>query len=128
MTTYLFVTSPDYTPERVEGESIWWSCQSTTKSGDRALVYVTGVGIHYEWELLTDAKPDATWTNICDVEHVRTFTPPIQLRELRETFTENEWKPPFLNFRGYRNISLSAEIANRIRSLRIRAIESPAAD
>ena len=70
MSTYLFVTSPEYCPERVaEGVEIpWWSCSRTTEMGDHALIYVTGEGIRFEWRVMTDARPNDEWKYICDVE------------------------------------------------------------
>src|SRR5262245_43469734 len=90
--TYLFVTRPEYTPERVEeGVDVpWWSCSSTTACGDSALVYVTGAGIQYEWSVTSDADPHEEWKYICDVEHARTFDPPITLREICEAVPKDE--------------------------------------
>lgn len=120
MTTYLFVTKPEYTPERVEGgvDVPWWSCNSTTKSGDRALVYVTGVGIQYEWRVVSDADPHKKWKYICNVEHSQTFEPPISIGEIREVTTKDEWAPPFQNFRGLRSISIPEDLVERILALR----------
>jgi hypothetical protein len=120
MSAYLFVTKPRYTPERVEeGFDVpWWSCSSTSQFGDHALVYVTGVGIQYEWCITSDAKRNAKWKYICDVEHFRTFDPPIELKEIMEVVNKEEWKPPYLHFRGYRSIAVPDNIAQRIRSLR----------
>src|SRR5438132_654434 len=102
MSTYLFVTKPEFTPERVaSGSDVpWWSCSSTTRFGDRALVYVTGVGIQYEWQINSDAEPHDEWKFICGVEHARTFNPPIALREILEQISREEWAPPHMNFRG----------------------------
>jgi hypothetical protein len=120
VSTYLFVTKPEYTPERVERgfEVPWWSCSSTTQFGDRALVYVTGVGIQYEWRVTSDAQPHEEWKYICDVEHLRTFDPPIPLHDILTTVTRDEWAPPHMNFRGYRSIKVPDEVADRIRQLR----------
>jgi hypothetical protein len=119
MTTYLFVTKPEYTPERVaDGVDIpWWSCSSTTKRGDFALVYVTGVGIQYEWQVVSDAEPHDEWKYICDVTHSRTFASPITLDEICAVVTKTEWAPPHLHFRGYQSITIPDAIADRIRSL-----------
>ena len=107
MSTYLFVTKPEYTPERVEGgiDVPWWSCSSKAAHGDRALVYVTGRGIHYEWNIVSDAVPNDTWKFICDVEHVRTFEPPITIGEIRDAVPRDTWAPPYQNFRGFRSIA-----------------------
>ena len=93
MSTYLFVTKPEYTPERVESgiDVPWWSCSSTTARGDRALVYVTGLGIHYEWNIVSDADPHDEWKYICDVEHARTFDPPISIDEIRDAVPKDDW-------------------------------------
>lgn len=120
MATYLFVTRPEYTPEEVaEGIDASWSCSSTTECGDTALVYVTGVGIQYEWSVATDADPHKQWKYICNVEHARTFDPPITLREICEAVPKARWAPPYLHFRGYRSILIPEEVADRIRALRL---------
>ncbi len=120
MSTYLFVTKPNYAPERVErGFDVpWWSCSSTTKLGDVALVYVAGVGVKYEWRVSSDAAPNDEWKFICDVLHVRTFDPAISLREILKQVRRHEWAPPYMNFRGYRSIHVPENVADRIRHLR----------
>ena len=119
MTTYLFVTKPEYEPEHVEtGETTWWSCGSKMKSGDRALVYVTGAGITYEWQATADAEPDPEWKNKCSVSHESAFEPPITIREIRVAIPKEEWSPPHLNFRGYRSIEIPDDIATKLRDLR----------
>ncbi len=119
MDTYLFVTKPKYSPQRVEsGEDLWWSCSKTTKRGDRALVYVTGPGVQYEWQADSDARPDKKWKYICDVKHVQTFEPAITLREICAAVKKREWAPPYQNFRGYRSIIVPDIIVGRIRALR----------
>lgn len=118
-TTFLFVTKSDESAETVEsGKSRWWSCSSTTRNGDHALVYVAKVGIQYEWRVISNAKPDKKWTYTCDVIYVRTFDPPITIRELREAVTREEWAPPHLNFRGNQSLTIPAAVATRIRALR----------
>lgn len=118
MATYLFVTKPDYSPERVEAneEPFGWSCSRTTRSGDQALVYVTGIGIAYDWDVVSDAEPDPEWRYACDVEHVKTFDPPITIQEIRDIVPE--WSPTHQNFRGFRSIRIPEEIAKRILHLR----------
>lgn len=125
MTTYLFVTKPEYTPERVEdGVDVpWWSCSSTTERGDRALVYVTGVGIQYEWRVLSDADQHEEWKYICDVEHAQTFDPPITIGEVRDAVSKDDWAPPYQNFRGVRSITIPEEVARRILALRTQSID-----
>ena len=120
MATYLFVTKPEKTPERVESglDVPRWSCSRTTQIGDEALVYVTGVGVLYEWRILSDAEPHEKWKYICDVQHVRTFDPPITLKEICEAVPKTDWSPPYLHFRGYRSIEIPDEIADRMRGLR----------
>jgi hypothetical protein len=120
MSTFFFVTKPEYTPERVErGIDVpWWSCSSTTQVGNRALVYVTGIGVQYEWRVTSSAEPHEKWKYVCDVEHVRTFEPPIGLQEILKHVTREEWAPPHMNFRGYRSIQVTDEVADRIRQLR----------
>jgi hypothetical protein len=120
MATYLFVTKPEYSPDEVEDskEPYRWSCSRKTRSGDRALVYVTGSGIAFEWDVVSDAEPNSTWRYMCDVEHVETFHPPITIQEIRGTVAETEWSPPHQNFRGFRSIIIPEEIAKRIRNLR----------
>ncbi len=119
MATYLFVTRSDYKPEQVTpGEDLWWSCSSTTEHGDSALVYVAGVGLCYEWEARTDAEPHEEWKYICDVRHVRSFDPPITIRELREAIPGAMWAPPHQGFRGYRSIRVPDAVVELIRQLR----------
>lgn len=120
MKTYLFVTKPEFKPERVEkGVNVpWWSCSSDTARGDHAFVYVTGIGIQYEWRILSKAVPDAKWKKICKVKHVRTFDSPISIREIRNSFTQEEWAPPHQNFRGLRSIKVPDEIVLRLQALR----------
>lgn len=122
MASYLFITKPEFSPEEVEGnkEPYGWSCSRTTRSGDRALVYVTGSGIAFEWDVVSDAKPHPEWRYMCDVEHVQTFDPPITIQEIRDTVSDIEWSPPHQNFRGFRSIIIPEEIAKRIRNLRKR--------
>jgi hypothetical protein len=120
MPTYLFVTKPEYAPECVDSgfDGPWWSCSSTTMNGDRALVYVTGRGIEYEWEVLSDAEPHEQWRYICYVEQVRTFEPPITIMQIREAVSEHDWAPPYQNFRGHKSILIPGKVADRIRRLR----------
>lgn len=120
MATYLFVTKPEYTPEKVEDgfDNPWWSCSSTTRIDDQALIYITGIGIAYEWLVTSDAERDEEWRFVCDVQHSRTFTPEIPLQEIREHVTREEWAAPFTNFRGLRSIQIPEEVADRIRDLR----------
>ena len=94
------------------------SCSSTAELGDRALVYVTGVGILYEWSVTSSARREPEWRFVCDVEHVRTLDPPITLDELRRTFSRDEWAPPYQNFRGWKSIRIPDQIADQIRKLR----------
>jgi len=120
MSTYLFITKRTYKPKRVAaGLDIWWSCSSTTRAGDSALVYVTGVGIQYEWRVTSDAVPNKKWKYRCDVEHLRTFEPPISFRKICEEVTEEDWKPPHVRFRGYRSIKVPEKTARRLRRLRL---------
>jgi hypothetical protein len=119
MPTYLFVTKTAYNPESIESDQeSWWSCSRTTRTGDRAFVYVTGVGIQYEWRALSDARPHTTWRYICDVDHVRTIDPPITLGEIRDEVPEYAWKPPYQNFRGLRSIIIPDEVVQVIRAIR----------
>lgn len=118
MDTYLFVTKSEFDPQRVEeGESMWWSCSKSTKVGDRLNVYVTEIGIEYEWRATSEAEPNVEWDYTCGVEHVRTFDPPITLDDIRETFSRDEWAPPHLNFRGYRSIRIPDEVAQKLDAL-----------
>ncbi len=119
MRTYLFITKSEYTPERVEsGEVTWWSCSSTTRRGDRALVYVAGSGVQYEWRAISNAQPDDEWKYVCDVTHVRTYHPPISLNEIRNVVSRQEWAPPHQNFRGFRSVIVPENAAILIRQLR----------
>lgn len=120
MNTYLFITKPDeHQPEDVRhGTESWWSCSKTTRKRDRALVFVTGVGVAYEWRVTSDAARNNEWKYICDVEHVRTFERPIHIREIREVIPMADWKPPYTNFRGFKSLRVPDAIAERIRSIR----------
>lgn len=120
MTTYLFVTKPEYDAEAVAlGEEAWWSCSKTTQIGDHALVYITGTGIQYEWRAVSDADPDDVWRYVCDVEYVRSFDPPISLAEIRDAVARDEWAPPYQNFRGLKSIIIPEDIAETLRGLRV---------
>jgi hypothetical protein len=128
MTTYLFITRPEYTPEKVTPSwKGWWSCSSTSRAGDNAFVYVATKGICFEWVIRTDAKPHPEWKFICDVQRKGVFDPPIAIAELRSAFSRGEWPPPYLNFRGFRSLLLPDTISDRIRSLR-RNIAQPMSD
>jgi hypothetical protein len=118
MQTYLFVTKPHYMPEEAEWDNVRWSCSKTTKAGDYALVYVTGEGIQYEWCAVTDAKPHPEWRFMCELEYVRTLAPPITLGEIRAAIPEDDWAPPYQNFRGLKSIRIPEDIARRICNLR----------
>jgi len=120
MNTFLFVTRPKYSPEEVDRTwSGWWSCSSSTRTGDIALVYVATQGICYEWEVCSDAKRDDQWKFICRVQFRASLDPPITIGELKNAFDRQEWAPPHLHFRGFRSIRLDARIADHIRSLRL---------
>jgi 5-methylcytosine-specific restriction endonuclease McrA len=126
--TYLFLTKPEYKPGKVNAEHDFsWSCSKSARAGDHALVYVTGgLGITYEWKVLTDAEPDKTWGYVCDVEYVGDINPPISIRELRDAIPRKDWSSPHLNFRGNRSIEIPLVGLKAIRSLRAtrrRAIE-----
>jgi predicted HNH restriction endonuclease len=118
MPTYLFVTKREKTPERVESGQMWWSCSKTTQRDDRALVYVAGLGIQYEWRALSRAKPHKKWKYMCEVQHVQTFDPPIKINEIRNGVSKDIWAPPYQNFRGLRSINVPHNVAATIRALR----------
>jgi len=119
MTTYLFVTKPDWKPQRVKGRKRHgWSCARTTQLGDKILTYVTGQGISYEWRATSIAEPDSTWKYYCYVEHIADIAPPITIQELRQVFLKKVWAPPHLNFRGIKAIIIPDKIVERIRGLR----------
>src|SRR5262249_41753429 len=101
--TFLFVTKPDYTPERVEsGECGSWSCAKDTRLGDTILCYVTGEGIRYQWQATSDATPDddpqSKWPYFCDIVFEKAFDPPIHIREIKEVITKEEWGALGSNF------------------------------
>ncbi len=123
MTTYLFITQqPPYNPQDVhDGKWGKWSCSKSAKKGDCALVYITkGGGIAFEWEIVSDAEyePGERWSYGCKVAPLRRINPPIRIEELRDSFSREEWAPPFTNFRGMRSIMLKDSVADRIRALR----------
>jgi len=119
MRTYLFVTQPEYTPERVErGFDVpWWSCSSTTEEGDRVFVFVAGVGLQYEWRVTSNATRNDEWKFICDVEHVRSFNPVITIQELRKAFPKDVWYPPH-RLGGVKSILIPEPVVARILALR----------
>jgi len=121
MTTYLFVTSPDYEPERVCIDNVWWSCPEDAKDGETALVYVTGQGITYEWDLVSDSRPcrEKKWPYECDVQYARTFDPPIAMKEIRAAITREEWRRPYGNFQGIVDgVGIPELAARRLRAMR----------
>jgi hypothetical protein len=118
MTTYLFVTSNDFNPERVNRRAgASWSCSKTAKRGDRALVYVKGQGVTYEWRITSDAEPHKEWKFMCDVERLSQISPPITIADMCAAVSRAEWSPPHQNLRGLRSVKIPPEIANRIRLL-----------
>lgn len=126
MTTYLFITKPDHAPEQVDGSKEFrWSCSKSSRSGDTALVYVTAQGISHEWLIASDAEEDQQWGAACDVEFVANIDPPITIQELRTAIPAAVWKPPHLNFRGYKHIAIPDEVVPLIRGLRARKGEVP---
>ena len=121
MPTYLFVTGSEMGPDLIEsGDDDWWSCSKDTQYDDDALVYVKGVGIQYEWRVVSDAqrRDDRRWKYTCDVAHVKTFDPPITLRELLGAFRKDEWAAPYMHFKGYSSIVIPDEVASQIMGLR----------
>jgi 5-methylcytosine-specific restriction endonuclease McrA len=117
--TYLFVTKPQYRPEKVKAKpGFSWSCSKSVRAGDHALVYVTGgPGVMYEWKVMTNAVPDKTWGYVCDVKYIRGIDPPISIRELRDAIRRKDWSPPHVNFRGNRSIEIPPVGLKAIRSL-----------
>jgi hypothetical protein len=119
MGTYLFCTdAARYAPEDVHGTAATWSCSSTTRAGDRILVYVLGLGIGYEWQAVSDAEPDVEWKYVCQVTRVQVCKPTISLADIRQAVSRDEWAPPHLGFRGYRSIRIPEGVAERLISLR----------
>ena len=126
MRTYLLVTNPnkyEFVHDVEErSDEICWNCNKSTKSGDRLLVYLTAnIGIMYEWVewvATSDAEKDKEWKYACDIKYVRKYDPPITLKDIRDIVTEDEWKPPYLNLRGYKSIRIPDYIAERIIDLR----------
>ena len=112
MSTYMFITKEE--PELVaSNEDVGWSCSKTTRLGDNALVYVAGIGVRFEWLVLSDAEKNDEWGYVCDVEFVKSFDPPITIQELRSAVTPEEWKPPHLNFRGFKSIVIPGDVLKR---------------
>lgn len=125
MPTYLFfiksenLADVDNPLEADPEDDRWWSCSRTTQAGDTALVYVVGVGIKYEINVVSDAEPHDEWRYICAVEFGRKIEPPIEFQEICDIVTKAEWAPPHLNFRGYRSLLIPDKVAERIRGLRL---------
>ena len=119
--TFLFITKPGFTPERVEKNEISWSCSKTTEAEDSILVYLVKTGIAYVWRATSNAEPDPKWGHACNVKHVCTFKPPISIAELRAAFATNEWKALNRNFQGFRSIKIPIEAVRKIIALRPQA-------
>jgi len=118
MTTYLFITHPDQTPEDVSHrKQISWSCSKDTRVGDRILVYVTGIGVICEWRATSDAVPDSQWKYACDVEHLCTFKSPVSLPEIISKIPMKEWAPPHLHFRSYKSLKVPSNVARKLYAL-----------
>lgn len=115
MSAYMFITKEEEA-ERVESEDdVFWSCSKTTRVGDTVLVYVTGIGVCFEWRALSNAEKNDKWRYACKVEFVRSFDPPITIQELCGADT---WRPPHLHFRGYRSIVIPSDVLKKILTLR----------
>ncbi len=122
MQAYMFITKEAHNSQRVQSGYVGsWSCSKTTRPGDSAFVYVAGTGVRCEWCATSDARKDKKWAWVCDVEFVRSFEPPITIKELRAAVPQTDWSPPHQNFRGFRSISIPRSVAVRIRGLRGRA-------
>ena len=116
--TYLFITKDESEPSQIElGDNVW-SCSKTTLAGNVALVYVTKIGVSYEWRVLSDAEPDEDLRFACKVEFIRKFEPPITIGELKAEFSQSDWPKLYTNFWGDKSVILDADIAGRIRALR----------
>ncbi len=119
MSTYMFITKEEYEPERVaSNDDVSWSCSKTTRLGNTALVYVARIGVCFEWRVLSDAEKNDKWGYVCDVEFVKSFDPPITIQELCSAVAPGEWKPPHLNFRGFKSIVIPGDILKSILILR----------
>ena len=130
MNTFLFVAKPKFRPERVAaGENLLWSCSSETRAGDRAYVYVTGKGIHYEWRALSDAQrvEGKPWPFECMVQYVAEFIPLITLQELRKAIPQKAWNAPHVNMK-VRACRIPAEVVDKICALRAPSINCTAED
>ena len=86
-------------------------------AGDRALVYLTGTGIVYEWEVTDDRWPSEEWRFGCGVKYVRSFEPAISCAELKDAFSKADWPAPHTNFRGFKSVLIPEAVASRIRSM-----------
>jgi len=117
MASYLFVTEEYFSPEKVTAKGgFGWSCTAKTRSGDKILVYVKGVGIAYEWEAQTDAERTASWPFMCDVRLIGKFNPPISMADLKDIFPKDQWPALYTHFRGLSAFQINEEIFNRIQS------------
>jgi tetratricopeptide (TPR) repeat protein len=117
MNTFLFVSYPDNDHDAAI-QSCSWTCQSATETGDHILVYVTGIGIKYEWQAVSNAIKVGNRQYECIVEYVRTFDPAISLDEICNLIPREEWPPPHLHFRGYASINIPEIVLNRLLSRR----------
>lgn len=126
VSTYLFITKPEFRPGKVRpGNDTEWSCSSSTRIGDRALVHVTGgTGIMYEWRVTSDAVRNERWGHNCNVEYVSTFRPPISIGEIRAAVPRADWTLPYTMFRGLSSLRVPSNVAKKIRALRHTVLQS----
>lgn len=119
MATFLFVTGTEYTPDSIgRSGKQRWSCSKTTRSGDRAFVYIKERGICYEWQAVSDAKPDKKWTYACNVKLVKAINPPIAISELKDSIPHKLWGRPRNNFHGDQSLKIDFEVLKVITGLR----------
>ena len=118
MNTFLFVAKPKFHPERVTRNKRYnWSCQKDARIGDAVYVYVTAVGIAYEWRVESDAAPSDDWPYTCDVSLIGRIDPPIPFPELRRVIKPGKWSALDQRFRGISSRLLKPPIDSIIRDL-----------
>jgi 5-methylcytosine-specific restriction protein A len=121
MQRFMLITREETTAEQLGSDpKLSWSCSSSTMRGDRALVYIVGSGVRFEWRATSDAERHRyhRYRFYCNFKPIRSFKPPITIKQLRAAVSRSEWSPPHTDFRGHKSISMPTVIYDRIKSLR----------
>jgi hypothetical protein len=127
MSAYLFIADPqprreagyDTAPADVQNHPrVRWRCHSRMQAGDHVLVFVTGEGIDYGWEALTNPRRDGPRHFWCDVRYLGTVAPSITFEELLRDVGTQAWPLLRAGFRGHHAVRLHGGILARICHLR----------